>query len=632
MSKEEEIYIIQLFLKFPETKTIAQNFVINDSVFSQYSDTSALLANKFKDYELKKLVDCTNSALLQKSSPLNACKSSDNEAPVAAKNPHDTNRNAKANNASNDKSCKESENKLNNNLGKGFGEDKCKTSSSVNNIASTLTKNKDKSHSPNNSVFNSFGKLDSLVSSFDYGRKKDIKHSLESVEGGNPFLTGAVASTNAASNPLFSFTNSLTNFNPLLNPALLTDPSKYANPSDLCKIDLTNPAAAVAAAAALNKNLDLSSFGSTNSPSLAKGDPGSLNNNNHSTPTHNNNGTSDAINLSHTKYSGKADSHSHSHNSRKSSKHHRKSSNPIKRRWDPMILSSLTTNPSTGKKRVQCSVCLKTFCDKGALKIHFSAVHLREMHKCTVNGCNMMFSSRRSRNRHSANPNPKLHTPNFRRKINPHDGRTANPYPLIPQTSGALFDMSNVDSAMIGNFDGVKNSFSDEDDEDESPKADYSIDFNSVSSQSSRGTPNGEMMDEAYSDDDDDEDDFGHSINIGDNYSDGEDDDDDDEDSDDICINLSVRDNAHKSARKRKNINPVKLSQNGSNSKAYLSTDDEDDHENKRTKHGSDSTSLLSIDRDKADADTDVDIDDDDGRDHGRSDTDDDGQCKVNDS
>ncbi|XP_049837328.1 protein disconnected-like isoform X2 [Schistocerca gregaria] len=71
--------------------------------------------------------------------------------------------------------------------------------------------------------------------------------------------------------------------------------------------------------------------------------------------------------------------------------------------------------PALGKKRVQCNVCLKTFCDKGALKIHFSAVHLREMHKCTVEGCNMMFSSRRSRNRHSANPNPKLHQLQFRR-------------------------------------------------------------------------------------------------------------------------------------------------------------------------------------------------------------------------
>ena len=94
-------------------------------------------------------------------------------------------------------------------------------------------------------------------------------------------------------------------------------------------------------------------------------------------------------------------------------------------------LGTTFVNPATGKKRVQCNVCLKTFCDKGALKIHFSAVHLREMHKCTVHGCNMMFSSRRSRNRHSANPNPKLHTPHIRRKISPHDGRT-HQGPVLP--------------------------------------------------------------------------------------------------------------------------------------------------------------------------------------------------------
>ncbi|KAJ8674428.1 hypothetical protein QAD02_005690 [Eretmocerus hayati] len=91
----------------------------------------------------------------------------------------------------------------------------------------------------------------------------------------------------------------------------------------------------------------------------------------------------------------------------------------------PPNLGTPFINPATGKKRVQCNVCLKTFCDKGALKIHFSAVHLREMHQCTVKGCSMMFSSRRSRNRHSANPNPKLHSPHLRRKISPHDGRSS---------------------------------------------------------------------------------------------------------------------------------------------------------------------------------------------------------------
>lgn len=49
------------------------------------------------------------------------------------------------------------------------------------------------------------------------------------------------------------------------------------------------------------------------------------------------------------------------------------------------------------------------------------------MHKCTVPGCNEMFSSRRSRNRHSANPNPKLHSSKPRRKLNPHDGRSSMP-------------------------------------------------------------------------------------------------------------------------------------------------------------------------------------------------------------
>ncbi|KAH8320313.1 hypothetical protein KR074_003082, partial [Drosophila pseudoananassae] len=103
------------------------------------------------------------------------------------------------------------------------------------------------------------------------------------------------------------------------------------------------------------------------------------------------------------------------------------------KRWGspPINLAGQFINPSTGKKRVQCSICFKTFCDKGALKIHFSAVHLREMHKCTVEGCNMVFSSRRSRNRHSANPNPKLHSPHIRRKISPHDGRTAQQFPVF---------------------------------------------------------------------------------------------------------------------------------------------------------------------------------------------------------
>ncbi|XP_038118294.1 uncharacterized protein LOC6041956 [Culex quinquefasciatus] len=118
--------------------------------------------------------------------------------------------------------------------------------------------------------------------------------------------------------------------------------------------------------------------------------------------------------------------------------HLKKPQSPNKRQWGalPPNLGTQFVNPATGKKRVQCNVCFKTFCDKGALKIHFSAVHLREMHKCTVEGCSMMFSSRRSRNRHSANPNPKLHSPHLRRKISPHDGRSAQPHPILLPSAG----------------------------------------------------------------------------------------------------------------------------------------------------------------------------------------------------
>ncbi|XP_048827401.1 zinc finger protein basonuclin-2-like isoform X3 [Brienomyrus brachyistius] len=70
---------------------------------------------------------------------------------------------------------------------------------------------------------------------------------------------------------------------------------------------------------------------------------------------------------------------------------------------------------STSRKgRVCCNACGKTFYDKGTLKIHYNAVHLKIKHRCTIEGCNMVFSSLRSRNRHSANPNPRLHMPMLR--------------------------------------------------------------------------------------------------------------------------------------------------------------------------------------------------------------------------
>ena len=119
----------------------------------------------------------------------------------------------------------------------------------------------------------------------------------------------------------------------------------------------------------------------------------------------------------------------------------------------PPNLGTPFINPATGKKRVQCNVCLKTFCDKGALKIHFSAVHLREMHQCTVKGCSMMFSSRRSRNRHSANPNPKLHSPHLRRKISPHDGRSSMAHALVlPPQVGLPGSASGLNHLSFGSF------------------------------------------------------------------------------------------------------------------------------------------------------------------------------------
>jgi len=103
-------------------------------------------------------------------------------------------------------------------------------------------------------------------------------------------------------------------------------------------------------------------------------------------------------------------------------RHLRKSASAMKRPWQPTPGYGGTLISPCGKKRVLCTACNKTFCDKGALKIHYSAVHLKEMHCCTVECCTMMFSSRRSRNRHSANPNPKLHMPQTVRRKLPDNG------------------------------------------------------------------------------------------------------------------------------------------------------------------------------------------------------------------
>lgn len=87
----------------------------------------------------------------------------------------------------------------------------------------------------------------------------------------------------------------------------------------------------------------------------------------------------------------------------------------LAKRETPLACRSCFSSSSSGardpreRSRVSCSSCGKTFYDRGTLKIHYNAVHLKIKHRCTVEGCNMLFSSLRSRNRHSANPNPRLH-------------------------------------------------------------------------------------------------------------------------------------------------------------------------------------------------------------------------------
>ncbi|UXI15727.1 forkhead domain-containing protein [Sarcoptes scabiei] len=612
VSKEEEIYIIQLFLKFPETKAIAQNFVMNETASQfagQFNPASsaiaaaaaaaaslagnavagagqnhnnqcnaiATIAQKFKDYELKKLADCTNSNLITdsilvgKNQPSNNSKSnsvssanrssshasdsavnnitnninnSSNKRPRSVENKQ----NQKANhqfefsieNFVKSKNSKQSINIEDNELISKQSISKQSSSSSNNinplNISSSTLKSSDRLSKNHHQQQLHRSNLNDSIGPFDFHKKtsEPINHLPRTTTELSQFMpsniipitstsktspTTSISSIAVAPNPLFSLANPLTNFNNLLNPAtaaaLLSDPNKYPNAvSDYFKVDLTNPA--TAAAFAHQKNLDFglsftanndsSKMTSLSSPPTAT-TPSSLTSSNQTKKSDRNERkqnskttdqqaslTSSAINLSSSNKSppsnhrssgsnqNESSYHSHHrhhnhHGKNKQNKHLRKSNNPTKRRWDPLILSSLTTNPATGKKRVQCSVCLKTFCDKGALKIHFSAVHLREMHKCTVEGCNMMFSSRRSRNRHSANPNPKLHTPNFRRKINPHDGRTANPYPMIPPPPGTIFGIPGMNGGVITNLDPLKTSFSSS---DHSDKTDFAIDFNSI--------------------------------------------------------------------------------------------------------------------------------------------------------
>lgn len=58
-----------------------------------------------------------------------------------------------------------------------------------------------------------------------------------------------------------------------------------------------------------------------------------------------------------------------------------------------------------GGSPITCHVCQKIYSNKGTFRAHYKTVHLRLLHKCKVPGCDTSFSSVRSRNRHSQNPN-----------------------------------------------------------------------------------------------------------------------------------------------------------------------------------------------------------------------------------
>lgn len=54
---------------------------------------------------------------------------------------------------------------------------------------------------------------------------------------------------------------------------------------------------------------------------------------------------------------------------------------------------------------ITCHLCQKMYSNQGTFRAHYKTVHLRQLLRCKVPGCGTMFSSVRSRNRHSQNPN-----------------------------------------------------------------------------------------------------------------------------------------------------------------------------------------------------------------------------------
>ncbi|XP_054159582.1 zinc finger protein basonuclin-2-like [Oppia nitens] len=429
ISKEEELLILKLFLRFSETRTIAQNFVLQDTAISE---TSLLLSSKShnnssqlffhnnnnttnnnnskRDSDLRRFIEKTS-----KSSISSLIKQSINSK--HHNHNHSINTNKDVINLSHTTSTP--------NSGRPIIKHELHQKSMASLNASLMNPNP---MSPNEKKLSS-----SLSSVFMHNSRQSppVLSPLNKLQNMQPF---DYRKSNEATSKLASIASDIpVGYAQNMTPTLLS-PTTSSFP-------FVSSGLPIITTAVTTNNI--SSSISTNMTSTTNSN---ISINDCLSDDNDDTNTSGVINLSQTTSSAFA---------MKKVKHLRKSANPMKRRWNnPMIMSGLVTNPSTGKKRVQCHVCMKTFCDKGALKIHFSAVHLREMHKCTVDGCSMMFSSRRSRNRHSANPNPKLHTPNFRRKINPHDGRSAYPFPhLSKNSSTSLLNLSS--NNLIGqNMDG----------------------------------------------------------------------------------------------------------------------------------------------------------------------------------
>ncbi|TTP59337.1 Zinc finger protein basonuclin-2 [Bagarius yarrelli] len=78
---------------------------------------------------------------------------------------------------------------------------------------------------------------------------------------------------------------------------------------------------------------------------------------------------------------------------------------------------SLGQQVNNSSTPITCHVCQKVYSNKGTFRAHYKTVHLRLLHKCKVPGCDTTFSSVRSRNRHSQNPNLHRNLPNHSSQV-----------------------------------------------------------------------------------------------------------------------------------------------------------------------------------------------------------------------